>query len=84
MGVYDADGLYHERQFIFYFATCLIVALLVTGSAGERARLEPLLGYCIFLSIFFYPVVLSWTWNMQGGFLWNLGYYDRGGSVVIF
>ena len=30
------------------------------------------------------PVVFSWAWNLQGGFLRNLGFFDRGGSVVIF
>ena len=27
-GVYSANELYHERQFPFYFATCLIVVLV--------------------------------------------------------
>ena len=27
---------------------------------------------------------MSWAWNLQGGFLRNLGFFDRGGSVIIF
>lgn len=27
---------------------------------------------------------MSWAWNLQGGFLRNLGYFDRGGTVIIF
>lgn len=27
---------------------------------------------------------MMWAWNLDGGFLRNLGYYDRGGSVIIF
>jgi ammonia channel protein AmtB len=69
---------------MFYFATCLIVSILVTGSMGERAKLEPIIGFIFVLQIILYPVVLSWAWNTQGGFLWDLGYFDRGGSVVIF
>jgi len=27
---------------------------------------------------------MAWTWSPYGGFLNELGFYDRGGSVVIF
>lgn len=84
MGVYSANGLFHERQFPFYFATSLIVGMISTGSLGERARLEPLVGFMLVLQTVIYPVVLSWAWNLQGGFLRTLGYFDRGGSVIIF
>ena len=49
VGVFTPDGLYHERQLPFYFATCLIVAIIATGSMGERARLKPLLGFVVLL-----------------------------------
>jgi len=70
----------------FYFATGLIVSILATGSMGERSRLKPLLGFVFLLQLLIYPVALCWAWNMQddGGFLRKLGYFDRGGSVVIF
>jgi ammonia channel protein AmtB len=84
VGVYSANGLYHERQFPFYFATSLIVGMISTGSLGERARLEPLIGFMIVLQTIIYPVVMSWAWNLQGGFLRTLGYFDRGGSIIIF
>ena len=82
--MYSANGLYHERQFPFYFATSLIVGMISTGSMGERARLEPLVGFMIVLQTIIDPVVLSWAWNLQGGFLRSLGYFDKGGSVIIF
>lgn len=84
VGVFSANGLYHERQFPWYFATCLIVSLIVTGSMSERAKLEPLLGFILVLQTVLYPIVLNWSWNLQGGFLRELGYFDRGGSVIIF
>lgn len=28
--------------------------------------------------------MLAWSWNLQGGFLKDLGFLDRGGSAVIF
>jgi ammonia channel protein AmtB len=86
VGVFTPNGLYHERQLPFYFVTSVIVAILVTGSMGERAKLIPLLGYVLLLQILIYPVILCWAYNMQddGGFLRRLGYFDRGGSVPIF
>jgi Amt family ammonium transporter len=83
-GVYTANELYHERQFPFYFATCLIVGLILTGSMSERTRLEPLLFFTLVLNLIIYPPVLSWSWNLQGGFLRDLGFLDRGGCAVIF
>ena len=53
---------------------------------GERTRMKPLIWFVFLMSFLIYPVVLCWAWNMQGdgGFLRQLGYFDRGGSVVIF
>jgi|LauGreDrversion4_2_1035121.scaffolds.fasta_scaffold261634_1 Amt family ammonium transporter len=84
MGVFSANGLYHERQFPFYFATCLLVSIISSGSMSERTRLEPILFFTIILNTIVYPPIMSWTWNQQGGFLSNLGFIDRGGCTVIF
>ena len=27
---------------------------------------------------------MSWTWNLEGGWLRDLGFFDRGGSVLIY
>jgi len=53
---------------------------------GERARLKPFIGFVVLLQILIYPIVMCWAWNMQGdgGYLRKLGYFDRGGSVIIF
>jgi ammonium transporter, Amt family len=86
VGVFTPNGLYHERQLPFYFATSLVVSILATGSMGERSRLKPLIGFVVLLQILIYPFVMCWAWNLQGdgGFLRKLGYFDRGGSVIIF
>jgi ammonium transporter, Amt family len=84
VGVYSDNELYHERQFPFYFATSVIVGLIATGSMAERTRLEPLLVFIVFLNIIIYPPVLAWAWNLQGGFLKDLDFMDRGGTAVIF
>jgi ammonia channel protein AmtB len=49
VGVFTPNGLYHERQLPFYFSTCMIVAILSTGSMGERTRLKPVLGFVVLL-----------------------------------
>lgn len=51
---------------------------------GERSKLEPMLGFVALMQLIIFPVVLNWTWCLEGGFLHDLGYFDRGGSVVIF
>lgn len=70
----------------FYFATSLVVAIIATGSMAERTRMIPMLGYVFLMQLLIYPICLSWAWNIQGdgGFLRKLGYFDRGGSVVIY
>lgn len=84
VGVFAANELYHERQFPFYFATCAVASLVLTGSLAERTRLEPLLLFVVLSNILLYPAVVSWSWNLQGGFLSSLGFLDRGGSAVVF
>ncbi len=64
VGVFTPNGLYHERQLPFYFATSLVVSILATGSMGERARLKPLIGYIVLLQILIYPIVMCWAWNL--------------------
>lgn len=64
VGVYSANGLYHERQFPYYFATSLIVAILATGSMSERSKLEPLIGFILICHTILYPVIMSWAWNL--------------------
>ena len=49
VGVFTPNGLYHERQLPFYFATSLIVSILATGSMGERTKLRPLIGFVVLL-----------------------------------
>lgn len=51
---------------------------------SERTRLEPLLVFTVFANIIVYPPVLAWAWNLQGGFLKDLDFMDRGGTAVIF
>ena len=51
---------------------------------AERTRLEPLLVFIFILNIILYPPVLAWAWNLQGGFLKDLDFMDRGGTAVIF
>lgn len=69
---------------MFYFATSLVVSCLATGSLGERSKLEPILGFVGIQQILVYPFFMCWAWNLEGGWLKALGFFDRGGSVIIF
>jgi len=51
---------------------------------AERTRLEPQLVFVFIANIILYPPIMSWAWNLQGGFLKSLDFMDRGGSAVIF
>lgn len=84
VGVYSANELYHERQFPFYFACCIVFHIIITGSMSERTRLEPLLIFVAVSNILLFPAVVNWSWDLQGGFLRSLGFMDRGGCAVIF
>ena len=84
VGVFQSNNQYHERQFPYYFATSLVVTCLATGSLAERVRIEPIIGFLFVQQIIIYPFMLCWAWNLQGGWLRALGFFDRGGSVVIF
>jgi Amt family ammonium transporter len=70
----------------FYFATSLVVAIIATGSMAERTKLKPIIGYVFLMQLLIYPVCMSWAWNIEGdgGFLRKLGYFDRGGAVVMY
>jgi len=64
VGVFSNNELYHERQFPFYFATAVIVGLIITGSMAERTRLEPQLVFVFIANIILYPPIMSWAWNL--------------------
>lgn len=71
-------------QFMYYFVASLIVSMIVTGSMAERARLEPMLGYVVLQNIVIYTLVICWSWNLEGGWLREMEFFDRGGSIVLF
>ena len=60
------------------------MGLIATGSMAERTKLEPLLLFIVLINIILYPPILAWAWNLQGGFLKDLDFMDRGGCAVIF
>ena len=51
---------------------------------AERTRIEPLIGFVVLQQIILYPIIMCWAWNLQDGWLRTLGFFDRGGSIIMF
>lgn len=51
---------------------------------AERTRLEAILGYVILQQVVIYPFAMCWAWNLKGGWLSDMGFFDRGASMVLF
>lgn len=72
-----ADGAF----FLFQLMFCVATASIVSGAVAERVKLWPFLIFTLILTSLIYPIQASWTWG--GGFLAQLGFLDRAGSVVV-
>lgn len=67
--------------FLFQLMFCAATASIVSGAVAERVKLWPFLIFTLILTSVIYPIQASWTWG--GGFLADLGFHDRAGSVVV-
>eukprot|EP00933_Yihiella_yeosuensis_P013983 TRINITY_DN12715_c0_g2_i1.p1 TRINITY_DN12715_c0_g2~~TRINITY_DN12715_c0_g2_i1.p1 ORF type:complete len:573 (+),score=121.59 TRINITY_DN12715_c0_g2_i1:83-1720(+) len=71
-------------SWFFQWAFCSAAATIVSGGVAERVNFP---GYCIFtllMTIWVYPIVVSWTW----GYGWlaevnDVGYMDFAGSGIV-
>jgi ammonia channel protein AmtB len=45
LGAFSADGKFHERKYIFFFACAIISSTIINGALSERARIMPILGF---------------------------------------
>ena len=67
--------------FLFQLMFCVATASIVSGAVAERVKLWPFLIFTLILTSIIYPIQASWSWG--GGFLADLGFIDRAGSVVV-
>jgi Amt family ammonium transporter len=82
-GTFSEDRNYHERQFMFYFACSLIVSSLVNSSMSERTKLQSSLYFVAVQQVILVPLIFGWAYNHKGGFLYQMDFYDRGGSITV-
>lgn len=95
-GIVGTSGLFHAADlgengsfhgmpsgvFLFYqSAFCATAATIVSGAIVGRTKLVSYIVFCIFLSIFIYPVVGHWVWG--GGLLESRGFHDFAGSTAV-
>mmetsp|Transcript_7103 Transcript_7103/g.6214 ORF Transcript_7103/g.6214 Transcript_7103/m.6214 type:complete len:204 (+) Transcript_7103:14-625(+) len=83
-GVFEADHLFHERQFPYYWAASLFASAIVSGSMAERTRLEPILAFVVLQQILLLSLPMAWAFNLSGGWLKDLDFFDRGAELIIF
>ena len=68
-------------RFIYFFALCVKMSVIATGSIGERVEIDRYIFFSFLTSGFIFPLGLAWIWN--DGWLQNLGYVDYGGVSVV-
>ena len=62
-----------------YAVSCITIS---SGALAERFRFGPYLALCAFTAALTYPLIEIVSW-LDGGFLKDMGYYDRAGSGVV-
>ena len=68
-------------KFIFYFALCVKMSVIATGSIGERIEIDRYLFFSFLNSTFIFPLGLAWCWN--DGWIQNMGFIDYGGVAIV-
>ena len=68
-------------NFLFQVAFCATAATIVSGSVAGRIKFSSYLVYTAFISGIVYPISGMWMWG--GGWLFDLGFKDFAGSVVV-
>lgn len=68
-------------RFIYFFALCVKMSVIATGSIGERVEIDRYIFFSFLTSGFIFPLGLAWIWN--DGWLQSLGYVDYGGVSIV-
>lgn len=90
----DATFMFNQRRFFVFLCFIVLASNIATSTIAERCNFMPLI-YFVFLQHFLIlPLSLCWAFarplfpinGSQGGvgFLYNFGFYDRGGAIIIF
>ncbi len=76
-----AHPLGPQVNFLFQVAFCATAATIVSGSVAGRIKFPAYLIYTAFISGIVYPISGMWMWGY--GWLFDLGFKDFAGSVVV-
>lgn len=68
-------------NFLFQAAFCATAATIVSGSVAGRIKFSSYLVYTAVISGIVYPISGMWMWG--GGWLFDLGFKDFAGSIVV-
>ena len=87
MGIPAFDGeavggaLHPQVDFLFQVAFAATAATIVSGSVAGRMKFSAYLVYSAVLTGIIYPISGYWQWG--GGWLYELGFSDFAGSLVV-
>lgn len=76
-----AHPLGPQVNFLFQVAFCATAATIVSGSVAGRIKFSSYLIYTAIISGLIYPISGMWMWGY--GFLFDMGFKDFAGSVVV-
>ncbi len=76
-----AHPLGSQVNFLFQVAFCATAATIVSGSVAGRIKFSSYLVYTAVISGLIYPISGMWMWGY--GWLFDLGFKDFAGSVVV-
>lgn len=70
-----------QVNFLFQVAFAATAATIVSGSVAGRTKFGAYLVYTAVITAIIYPISGMWMWG--GGWLFNLGFKDFAGSIVV-
>ncbi len=83
-GFFDpASVLGDGTQSVFQLVFAATAATIVSGAVAERIEFKAYIVLAIALTAVIYPIVSHWQWYGEGGWLYDLGFYDFAGSTLV-
>jgi len=90
--IIDKSLLHNQRRFYLAFAFQMVATNIATSSVAERVQMTSITYFVILQQLFITPIILCWSYakpyysdgvNGGVGFLYNFGFFDRAGAIVV-
>ncbi len=78
-----ASVLGDGTQAVFQLVFAATAATIVSGAVAERINFWAYAIVAVLLTGVIYPIVSHWQWFGEGGWLYDLGFYDFAGSTLV-